>query len=202
MVMEIKKCVGSNVLVRLLRLNDEIELNGGKDVLWLDVDFDHVPHVPVVGEIVEAGRGKVRVGDVVVMDRNAVEIALKMDGLPRIFEDVGGRKTCKVFVGDENIIAVRRGEDVFTMNGYVITEPVEEVLSEMLIGTERVSTKRARVVLAPEGSGLVKGDVVVFGKYADVRMEHEIHKCFFDGITSRMPIDRVLAVERQPLVES
>lgn len=199
--MEVKKCVGKNILVRLLRLNDEIELNGGRDVLWLDVDFDHVPHVPVVGEVVEAGRGKVRPGDIVVMNRNAVEIALKMEGLPRIFEDVEGRKTCKVFVGDDDVIAAKRGEEIFTLNGFVITEPVEEVLSVVLIGTERRSTKRARVLVGPEGSGLQLGDVVVFSKFADVPMEHEIHRVFFDRVTSRMPFDRVMAVERQGLVK-
>jgi len=194
--MKVKKCVGSNVLVRLLRLNDEIELNGGKNVLWLDIDFDHVPHVPVVGEVVESGRGKVREGDIVVMDRNAVEIALKMEGIPRIFEEVKGRKMCKVFVGDENIFAVKRGDEVFTLNNYVITEPVIEVQSNIIMHTEKKSVKDAVVVLAPEGSGLEKGDVVVFNKFADVPMEHDIHRVFFDRVTCRMPLDRVLAVRQ------
>lgn len=191
--MEVKRTIKPYVLVRLLRMNDEIEMKNGER-LWLDVDFDHVPHIPVVGEVVVEGRGKVKVGDIVVMDRTAVEIALKQEGMPRIFEEIDGRSVAKVFVRDEDIIAVKRDGKVFTVNGYVITEAIEEDLSNVIMYKKK-SSKRAKVVLAPEDSGLGEGDVIVFRAFADVPLEHQIHKAFFDKVVSRMKLDAVLAKE-------
>lgn len=191
--MEVKRTIKPYVLVRLLRMNDEINLSNGER-LWLDVDFDHVPHVPVVGEVVSEGRGRVKVGDIVVMDRSAAEIALKQEGMPRIFEDVDGRKVAKVFVRDEDIIAVKRDGQVFTINSYVITEAIEEELSSAIMYKKK-STKKAKVVLAPEDSGLNEGDVVIFRAFADVPLEHQIHKAFFDKVVCRMKMDAIFAKE-------
>lgn len=191
--MEVKKTISPYVLVRLLRMNDEIELSNGER-LWLDIDFDHVPHVPVVGEVINEGRGKVRVGDIVVMDRSAVEIALKHENTPRIFEEVDGKNVAKVFVKDDDIIAAKRNGKVFTVNDYVITESIEEDLSKVIIYKKK-NGKKAKVVLAPEGSDLKEGDVVVFRIFADVPLEHQLHKAFFDKVVCRMKLDAVMAKE-------
>jgi hypothetical protein len=49
--------------------------------------------------------------------------------------------------------------------------------------------------MAPDGSGLNEGDVIIFRIFADVPLEHQIHKAFFDKVVSRMKLDAVLAKE-------
>jgi hypothetical protein len=60
---------------------------------------------------------------------------------------------------------------------------------------KKKSGKRAKVVMAPDGSGLNEGDVIIFRIFADVPLEHQIHKAFFDKVVSRMKLDAVLAKE-------
>ncbi len=188
------KPIKNRLLVKLLRMNDEICLKSGQK-LWLDVDFEHMPHTPVVGiiEAVPDGEATFCVSDVIVFDKNAAAIALHGEACARIVNR--DEKTVSIFIPREDVIAVKRGEEVFTVNDYVICEAYEDKLKSTLLETlAKKSSKVAKVVLAPKDAEIKTGDHIVFRIFADVPMEHELHHVFFDKVTSRMPIDRVMAV--------
>jgi hypothetical protein len=186
--------IKDRLLVRLLRMNDEIHLKNGTK-LWLDVDFEEMPHTPVVGEVesVPDGEATFCVGDIIVFDKNAGAIALRGDDCARIVN--WDEKKVSIFLNKSDVIAVKRGEQMFTVNDYVITEPYEDSLKSEIIQTiAKKSSKVAKVVLAPEGAEVKNGDYVVFRIFADVPMEHDLHHVFFDKVTSRMPVDRIMGV--------
>lgn len=186
------KSVGDYIAVRLLGMNDSIELSDGK-TLWLDVDFDEMRHVPVVGEVISANRITEN-GDIVVLDNLAVRIALKGENNAKFYADHKGKRMACVFVKESEVIAVKRKDDVFTVNNYVIVEPFEEVNHSAFLHTfNKRSAVLGKVVV---GNGEVSlGDVVAFRRFADIPLEPELHTRFFKGRNlTRMKSDRIMGV--------
>lgn len=197
MIEEVKKTVGGRLLVRLLRMNDEVILGNGVK-LWLDIDFAHVQHVPVVGEVVVTDtESPLKSGDLVIFDRAEAEQALLNPEKPK-FTDEG--KTY-IFLPTFAVYAAKRGDEVFSVNNYVIVHPVlpEKEKNGIIV---YVDPKKldclADVIIAPEGAEYKKGDRIVFkGRYGSVYLEHDIHTVFFPKGARRISGDRVMGIIRR-----
>lgn len=197
MINEVKKTVGNRLLVRLLRMNDEVLLGNGTK-LWLDVEFAHVQHTPVVGEVVVSdGESPLKSGDLIIFDRAEGELSLRSEDRPKIVDE---DKTY-IFLPVHAVYAAKRGEDVFSVNNYVIVLPVlpETEKNGIVLTTDPKKLDcLADVIIAPEGAEYKVGDRIVFkGRYGSVYLEHDIHTVFFPKGARRLSGDRVMGIIRR-----
>ena len=192
--------------VKLFPPNDKVRLSSGLE-LYIDTNFEPEKHVQLMGEVValpiflRKGNGmewntdcELRIGDTVVMYYLAVMNCLSKEQKRYIKE---GNEYI-IFIRYNNIYARIRDGETTPLNGYILSEPVEDPERERLrkemedAGLVMVNTfqrptqrevtySRIKYIGKPVRDfdepdiALKEGDIVMMSKVRDIPVEYEYH---------------------------
>ena len=194
------------VIIRIIGKNDVIKT--GENSLYIDTTFRKEQHAITCGEVVSVSDQidesirtniEVRVGDIVFFHYLSILNCIRDDKYFMYEEEV------YYPVNYESLYCAKRGEQVISLNGYILVRPIlkntEEVVNGVYLPESMMKQERASTgIVAHVGTPLIgahslckHGDEIIFRKSSSVPFQHELHNSFGEKLY-RMKNDSILAI--------
>lgn len=196
------KLIPNRVLVKINSTKDKINVGGGVEFKF-DKQFSEEKHAPttgivynVCGDLIEDKmpwhtKNILQRNDFVVFTYEAAIYCLDPLKGRHIYDEHNSQY---LLIDYEDILSVRRGDDIIGINGYLLVEPITEQLKSELKLPIQKSVKYGRIAVMAErnecyyAAGVKRtdvcdfkdelkvGDIILFSKFSDIPLEYDIHR--------------------------
>lgn len=196
------KLIPNRVLVKINSTKDVVDAGNGFK-LKIDKQFSEEKHAPTTGIVHNVCKGLIedkmpwhttnilQPDDFVVFTYEAAIYCLDPFKGRHIHDELGNQY---LMIDYEDILSVRRGDEIIGINGFLLVEPVTEEAISLLKLPIHKSAKYGRIAVLAErnecyyAAGVKRtdvydfheplniGDIVVFSHFSDIPLEYEVHR--------------------------